>query len=112
MKRIFNKLGSKKGETLIEILVAVIIIALAAGLFAAMYSASMNINVEARKQDEAFYKAMENLEDIMNDGSSKTSEGTLNYKPTGDNSAAAKSPSGADIYFYTEDGVTVYYEKE
>lgn len=105
MKRILgktrSKLRSKKGETLVGILIAILIIALSAGLFASMYSASMSINVAARKQDEEFYKAVSTLEKMK--GSSDTSKvkGTLQYSSGG-------SVQSVDVWFLTQDGLTVY----
>lgn len=107
MKRIIHKFGSKKGETLVEILVAVLIIVLAATIFGSLYAVSMSINMSARNQDEEFYKAVETLEEMMNNGSTGGSSGTLNYEPTGKDVAGGSSKT--QVQFYTEDGVTVYY---
>lgn len=113
MKRIVHKLGSRKGETLVEILVAVLIVVLAATIFGSLYAASMSINMSARKQDEEFYKAVEKLEEMMNDGPTGGSSGTLGYDPTGENEGSAGvDTKGAQVQFYTEDGVTVYYGGE
>ncbi len=114
MKRIFHKLGSKKGETLVEILVAVVIIALAAGLFAALYSASMNINVEARNQDEAFYKAVDDLESML-DGVASNSNGKVHYEATDDEKGEAnvdESKADVNVDIVTQDGMTVYKAAE
>lgn len=99
MKRITEKLHSRRGETLVEILVAILIIALSAGLFATMYTASMRINLTAREQDEAFYAAVEDLEEMSGSGSS----GTVNYEPEGGGSATSES-----VELFTRDGMTAY----
>ena len=106
MKRILgktrSKLRSKKGETLVEILVAILIIALSAGLFAVMYTASMNINLSAREQDEAFYAAVGTLEQMEKSDKTTTSNGNLKYhSDTCDGSVG--------VEYLTQDGLSVYH---
>ena len=92
MKRILgktrSKLRSKKGETLVGILIGILIIALSAGLFATMYTASMNINLSAQKQDEAF---------------AKKSKGQIKYSNKDDS-----NNQSVNVEYLTQDGLSVY----
>lgn len=112
MKRIIEKLNSKKGETLVGILVAILIIALSAALFATLYSASMKINLSAREMDEDFYSAVSELEGLVEsgnpaEGTAKKENQQVNYTPEG--SAADKgNSSSVDVDVYTKDGMSVY----
>ena len=102
MKNTFWKLKSKRGETLVGILVAILIIALSAGIFAAMYTASMNINLSAQKQDEAFYEAVSTLEKMEGSGNTTTNpDGLLQYK-------SSTYSGSADVEYLTQDGLSVY----
>lgn len=113
-RRVFNKLKSKKGETLVGILVAVLIIALSAGMFAAMYSAAGNINLSARRRDEKFFESVENLEKNIESGGDDNNpgtDGTLTYIPTGDDwdkAGGDNSSFSVDVEVFTEDGMTTY----
>ena len=105
MKRIVTKLTSRRGETLVEILVAVLIIALASGMFASLYSASMNINLTARREDEAFYKAVGDLENMIDSDDETPTDGNkrdLHYVP----SKGAEQDIPVDVV--TQDGMSVY----
>lgn len=101
--KLFKKLKSRKGETLVGILVAILIIALSASLFAAMYSASMNINLSARKQDELVNQAVTNLE---NNTGEPTGTGILTYK------IDDGQPRSVEVNIYSENGLTAYSETE
>ena len=105
MKNLKNKLKSKKGETLVGILVAILIVALSAGMFATMDSASMNINLSAQKQDEAFYDAVGELEQMEKSDNAVTSDGQLKY------SSDSHSES-VDVEYSTQDGLSVYRDKD
>lgn len=108
-RRVFNKLKSKKGETLVGILVAVLIIALSAGMFAAMYSAAGNINLSARRRDEKFFESVENLEKNIESGGDNKAVGTLTYIPTDENgNPEATGSSQVNVEVFTEDGMTSY----
>lgn len=108
-RRVFNKLKSKKGETLVGILVAVLIIALSAGMFAAMYSAAGNINLSARRRDEKFFESVENLEKNIESGGDNKADGTLTYTPTDENgNPEATGSSQVNVEVFTEDGMTSY----
>ena len=102
MKRIREKLRSKCGETLVGILVAILIIALSAGLFATMYTASMNINLSAQKQDEAFYEAVSTLEKMEESDNTTKSDGQLQY--SSDNYSES-----VKVEYLTQDGLSVYH---
>ena len=108
MKRILgktrSKLRSKKGETLVEILVAILIIALSAGLFATMYTASMNINLSAQKQDEAFYEAVSTLEKMKESDKTTTSDGQIKYS-----NAESGNNQNIEVEYLTQDGLSVYH---
>ena len=104
MKFIGKKLASKRGETLVGILVAILIIALSAGMFAAMYTASMNINLSAQKQDEAFYEAVSTLEKMEESDNTTTSDGQLQY--SSDNHSES-----VDVEYLTQDGLSVYHDR-
>lgn len=105
MKRIREKLRSKCGETLVGILVAILIIALSAGLFAAMYLTSMKINLSAQEQDELLYEAVGTLEGMKESANKKTSEGQVQYK-------SESYSDGVDVEYFTQDGLSVYHDKE
>ena len=103
MKNTFQKLRSRRGETLVEILVAILIIALSAGMFAAMYTASMNINLSAQKQDEAFYEAVSTLEKMEeSDNTTTNPDGLLQY--SSDNHSES-----VKVEYLTQDGLSVYH---
>ena len=102
MKNTFWKLKSKRGETLVEILVAILIIALFAGMFAAMYTASMNINLSAQKQDEAFYEAVSTLEKMEESDNTTKSKGNLQYE-------GSNGTSNVEVEYLTQDGLSVYH---
>ena len=118
MKRILEKLRSKRGETLVGILVAILIIALSAGMFAAMYSASMNIDLSAQKQDELFYEAVGVLEEMKESDNTTTLDGSLQYKFNGyiDEKGTLQYKSdghseSVNVDYLTQDGLTVYKSK-
>lgn len=116
MKRIATKLTSRKGETLVEILVAVLIVGLAAGMFAALYSASMKINTTAREEDEAFYKAVGDLENIIeSDDKGTATDGTLHYVPmVGEGTEKHEDTANKQyvkVDVVTQDGLSVYKSK-
>lgn len=69
MKRI-RKLQSKRGETFVEILIAILIVAFGCVLIATMYAAAMNMNVKASKQDDDYYGALSEIEQMF-DGEAK-----------------------------------------
>ena len=104
MKNTFQKLKSKRGETLVGILVAILIVALSAGLFAAMYTVSMNINLSAREQDEAFYEAVGTLEEMEKSDNTTTSDGQLQY--SSDNHS-----ENVNVEYLTQDGLSVYHNR-
>ena len=104
MKFIGKKLASKRGETLVEILIAILIIALSAALFASMYTASMNINLDAREQDEAFYEAVSTLENMEGSGNTTTLGGNIKYR-----NAKSGNNQTVEVEYLTQDGLTVYH---
>lgn len=106
MNYILKKLKSKKGETLVEILVAILIIALSAALFAAMYSASMNINLSARKQDEALYDAVTELENKLGD----SEKGEIDIYEVYEDGAAGGLIGSVEVDVYEKDGPIAYSE--
>ena len=116
MKRIATKLTSRRGETLAEILVAVLIVALAAGMFAALYSASMDINLAARKEDEAFYKAVGDLENMIESDKGTTTDGKLYYVPivgeTEKKHEDTDHKQEVDVDVVTQDGMSGYKDKD
>lgn len=113
IKKIKCRLSSRKGETLIEILVAVLIIAMSAGLFATMYTASMNINLSARRQDEAMYDAVGKLENMEGSGGTDAKEGTVQYEAAGDNAyEVTPGKSEAEVDILTQDGMSVYKSRK
>lgn len=101
MKKIWKKLRSRRGETLVGILVAIFIIAISAALFATMYTASMKINLSAQEQDERFYEAVGTLEKMENSEDTSVSDGELTYSSeNGDQTIV--------VEFLTQDGLSVY----
>lgn len=113
MKRVAKKLQSRRGETLVGILIAVLIIALASGLFAAMYSASMHIDLTAREQDELFYDAVEELEEMIDSGAGESTGSSVHYQPVNKNGNSETSGSGSNenVDLFTRDGMTAYNKK-
>ena len=73
MVKTFRKLKSKRGESLIEILIAVLIIALGCMLVATLYTASMNLNIQASRDDDAFYSSASEMEQFLTGGGASTS---------------------------------------
>lgn len=117
MKLIATKLTSRRGETLAEILVAVLIVALAAGMFAALYSASMDINLTARREDEAFYEAVGNLENMIESDEATTTPGTLYYVPIVGETEEKKhedtdNKKEVDVGVVTQDGMSGYKDTD
>lgn len=55
MTKVFKKLRSSKGETLIETIVAVFIIAISSAVFATMVISSNELNKAALNFDKSFY---------------------------------------------------------
>ncbi len=115
--KLLKKCKAKRGETLVEILVAILIIALASGLFASMYMAAMNLNLAARKDDDNFYKAVTELEQMVDDGTGTAAEGDhkIKFKITPETGSdpgegePAKGGSGdIQVDVYTQDGMSVY----
>lgn len=121
MKAKLHKVSrARRGETLVEILVAILIIALASGLFASMYMAAMNLNLAARKDDDNFYKAVTDLEQMVDDGTGTAVEGEhkikFEIKPeTSSDPGEGESVQGGSgdiqVDVYTQDGMSVYKQK-
>lgn len=103
MKKLFKKIKSKKGETLVEVLVGILIIAFAAALFAGMYSATGNINMIAREQDAALYSAVADLEQKKEDSSAKKEGGNVQITDEGGNNIGS-----VEVDVWSEDGMTSY----
>ena len=110
MKRVAKKLRSRRGETLVEILVAILIIALSAGLFATMYTASMRIDLTAREQDEAFFAAVGELEEMIDAGEGEGTKGAVQYQPTGEDGqpSSGSTSTSENVELFTRDGMTAY----
>lgn len=74
MDKFLRKIKSKKGESFVEILISILIVALGCMLIASMYTSSMNLNMQASKQDDAFYQAVSQMEQMF-DSSENDSSG-------------------------------------
>lgn len=75
MGKLFRKIKSKSGETFVEILIAILVVAFGCLLIATMYTSAMNLNLKASKDDDDFYKAMSETEQMF-DGE-KTGSGNV-----------------------------------
>lgn len=114
--KLLKKCRARRGETLAEILVAILIIALASGLFASMYMAAMNINLAARKDDQNFYKAVTELEQMNGAAAEGDHKVSFTITPqagsSGEEEVGSGSSSGTiDVEVYTQDGMSVYKQK-
>lgn len=107
MKNILKKLKSRKGETLVGILMAILIIALSATLFAAMHNASMNINLSARKQDEALYDAVTELEN-KSEGTKSEGGSVVEIYETNEDGTAGVQKGSVNVDVYEKDGLIAY----
>lgn len=58
MNRLFSKLNSQRGETLVELMASILISTLSVGLLLGAVAASFNLNRQAQKADETFYTAL------------------------------------------------------
>lgn len=102
MKKLVCKLRSRAGESFAEILVAIFIVAMAALLMASMVTASGGLDMKARQEDEAFYKAINAVES----GTGTPSDGTVTITSDGGTSV------GVEVKVYTDtDGTLSAYEK-
>lgn len=63
--KIIRKLKSKRGESFVEILISILIVAFGCLLIATMYSSAMNMNIQASKKDDDYYKAVSEMEQMF-----------------------------------------------
>lgn len=63
MKKIFSRMCSKRGETLVEMLVSILLLALAMTILMTLVMASYRMNEAARGADETFYEELKKAEE-------------------------------------------------
>ena len=56
-----------------EILIAILVVAFGCALIAVLYTSAMNLNINASKNDEAFYNAVSDMEQMFDSGTSSGS---------------------------------------
>lgn len=69
MKKIFSRMCSKRGETLVEMLVSILLLALAMTILMTLVMASYRMNEAARGADETFYEELKAAEEADVDDS-------------------------------------------
>ena len=103
MKR-WNKLRSRKGETLTETLVAILLVGLASVVLASMISAASSMSAQALERDTALYEAVTAVETQPDEA--KTGEADSKVQVTIESNPAENFPV---TYFSDEDGTLYSY---
>lgn len=102
--RLWNKLASRRGETLTETLVAVLMVALASVLLASMLSSASRMNAAAMEKDEALYDAVTAAETGGGSGETGTVRVTLGGAALPDFNVTYYSDAGGTLYAYGRSG--------
>lgn len=105
--KIWNKLTSRRGETLTETLVALLIVGLASGVLATIVGAASHMNKTAMDKDEVLYKAITAAETKTGTGTTGKVDITVDGNDV--------DPNGLDVTFYSDESGTLYaysYMKE
>ena len=71
-----------------------------------MYTASMRIDLTAREQDEAFFAAVGELEEMIDAG--EGTKGAVQYQPTGEDGQPSSGSTSENVELFTRDGMTAY----
>ena len=105
--RLWNKLASRRGETLTETLVAILVVALSSVILATMIGAASRMNKTAMEKDEQLYGAVTAAE--AKPDSAKTADTTTNVNVTVDGKSVIFGNSGAgSITYYVDASNTLY----
>ena len=108
MNKIFKKLRSRAGESLMESLAAIVIFTLASLVMYSMVTAAADINMTAKEKDRAVQEQMVVAEQAENSAGS----GTINMYII-DAAGNEKSVSTVEVDIYGEDGdLYSYFTKE
>ena len=89
--KIIRKLKSKGGESFVEILISILIVAFGCLLIATMYSSAMNMNIQASKKDDDYYKAVSEMEQMFDKDTAKSGKAYITDNKTSEG-------VGIDIY--------------
>lgn len=104
---VYNKLRSRKGETLTETLVAILLVGLASVVLASMISAASRMGAQALEWDTALYEAVTAVEtqpdEAKTEAANPTVQVTIGSEP---------AENFAVTYFSDEDGTLYSYRYE
>lgn len=102
----FQKLRSRKGESLIESLIAILIFTCASLVMYAMVTTAGNINSEAREADQTYQEQML----IAERGEGTSTPGNVSVKlNSADGTAVEIASIDVDIYGDSANGLYAYY---
>ena len=104
---VYNKLRSRKGETLTETLVAILLVGLASVVLASMIGAASRMGVQAKEQDEKLRDAVTAVETQPDEA--KTEAANPNVQVT---IGSEPAENFAVTYFSDEDGTLYSYRYE
>lgn len=107
MNKIFNKLCSRKGESLIESLAAILVMTLASIVMYSMVTAAADINTKAKNNDLAIQQQM----DVAERADRATGEGTIYMYIEYNDEQNKVAEVDVDI-FGIEGGLFSYFAKE
>lgn len=100
---VYNKLRSRKGETLTETLVAILLVGLASVVLASMISAASRMGAQALEWDTALYEAVTAVEtqpDEAKTEAAKKVQVTIGSEPAEDFTVAYYSDADGTLYSY------------
>lgn len=80
--KVIRKLKSRRGESFVEILISILIVAFGCLLIATMYSSAMNMNMQASKKDDDYYKAMSEMEQMLDKDTAKSGKAYITDNKT------------------------------
>lgn len=113
MKSILKKLRSKKGESFVEILIAILVIAFAVVMVSTLYTAAFHMNVSAKQKDDAFFEALQKVEQMNADDAESGSVKIDDKVVDGDSGTESDNAStNLEVDAYKGDGLTSFREKE
>lgn len=104
---VYNKLRSRKGETLTETLVAILLVGLASVVLASMISAASRMGAQALEWDTALYEAVTAVETQPDEA--KTEAANPNVQVT---IGSEPAENFAVTYFSDENGTLYSYRYE
>lgn len=107
MNKLFKKLKSRKGESLLEALVAILVFTMSSIMMYSMVTTAADLNLTARKMDEKYRQQMYVAELAKNAGTTKDitiklteCAGTSTNKDMGTAKVAVYSEKSGSLYAY------------